>query len=166
MSGAPVAPVPTIDLAQALGGTRQLEPRVVAIDQASREHGLVITGHGIDNSLIDAVVDAARGFFNLPHEEKSAVAPGAIRLPRLSRLDTTSLASTRATMPPCPTCASRSTSAGLTIRSCESGQRSPATSRSSWRIFGRICPSCALVFGHITPSLKRVVQCCRCSPPP
>ena len=77
MSGAPVAPVPTIDLAQALGGDPTARAAcAAAIDQASREHGfLVITGHGIDNSLIDAVVDAARGFFNLPHEEKSAVAP-------------------------------------------------------------------------------------------
>lgn len=97
MSDAPVAPVPTIDLAQALGGDPTARAAcAAAIDQASREHGfLVTTGHGIDSSLIDAVVDAARGFFKLPHEEKSAVAPpGPFDFRGYLGLDTTSLAST------------------------------------------------------------------------
>ena len=97
MSDAPVAPVPIIDLAPALSGdARARAACAAAIDQASREHGfLVITGHGIEPSLIDAVVGAARAFFALPEEEKAAVAPpGPFDFRGYLGLDTTSLAST------------------------------------------------------------------------
>ena len=66
MSSAPVAPVPTMicpgprwrpDSSSCVRLQSVGKPRTRLSGHCS---------HGIDNSLIDAVVDAARGFFNLP----------------------------------------------------------------------------------------------------
>ena len=46
-----------------------------AIDEACRTIGFLgVTGHGVDRALVDAVHDAALGFFALPEPERMVVA--------------------------------------------------------------------------------------------
>ncbi len=70
--------VPVIDISPASKGGQSLTEVAAAVDDACRSLGfLVITGHGVDNDVIDAAWAAARAFFDLPDEEKRGVpAPG------------------------------------------------------------------------------------------
>lgn len=67
--------VPIIDIA-ALDSDRQGDRQAVAdrIGEACQGIGFFyVTGHGVDQSVIDAALDAADAFFALPLEEKNAV---------------------------------------------------------------------------------------------
>jgi isopenicillin N synthase-like dioxygenase len=62
-----VADVPVIDLGDADAPAR--------IDRACREHGFFsVTGHGVDEQLLDDLVATAHDFFARPDEEKAAIA--------------------------------------------------------------------------------------------
>lgn len=64
--------VPVIDIAPYFSGDLSAKVKVAKqIDQACRDIGfLVITGHGVSNSLIDEVYGVSREFFDLPFGEK------------------------------------------------------------------------------------------------
>jgi len=66
--------LPVIDLQRSPGGT-PIEPSAAArIDAAAREFGFfLITGHGVDRALTDAILDEARAFFDLRDSVKSGV---------------------------------------------------------------------------------------------
>src|ERR1700682_2806585 len=76
--------IPIIDISSFVDGVgaagRELAGRVA---QACTETGvLVISGHGVPDHVVSDLYDAARAFFELPLEEKMAVArpqPGPIR---------------------------------------------------------------------------------------
>jgi len=67
--------VPIIDIAPSLAGDTAAQRRVAAaIGEACRDIGfLVITGHGVQQDLIDRVEAASRDFFDLPLDEKMKV---------------------------------------------------------------------------------------------
>src|SRR6266508_4267433 len=63
--------VPVIDLS---GETRLV---VDQIGRACREIGfLTVTGHGVPDELIESTAETARGFFDLPADEKLAFTQG------------------------------------------------------------------------------------------
>lgn len=68
------ATIPVIDVSGAINGS-DLEGVARAIYAAATDHGFFyISGHGIDQSLIDAAFSASRGFFALPTEDKETIA--------------------------------------------------------------------------------------------
>src|SRR5690349_4218650 len=73
--------VPVIDIEPFLHGDSAGKDRVAEqFDRACRDVGfIVITGHGVDAELPEAVFREARAFFDLPYEEKLKVQkePGA-----------------------------------------------------------------------------------------
>ena len=73
------AAVPTIDIAPFLAGQPGAAAGIgQAIDHACREVGfLTIVGHGVPAELVAATRDQARGFFDLPREDKEKVARAA-----------------------------------------------------------------------------------------
>lgn len=66
-------PVPVIDLGDALAGDPGARRRTArALDEAAQDSGFfVVTGHGVDDAVIDDVLTASRAFFALPFEEKN-----------------------------------------------------------------------------------------------
>ncbi|MFK8024210.1 MAG: isopenicillin N synthase family dioxygenase [Ilumatobacter sp.] len=66
-------PVPVIDIESALAGEPDARTLTAsALDAAARDSGFfVITGHGVPDSTIEAVLAASRRFFALPVEEKN-----------------------------------------------------------------------------------------------
>ena len=93
----PAATVPVIDLADALSDDPAARARVAGdIDAACTSIGFfAITGHGVEQDVVDAVVDSARAFFALDRTEKDRVAPpGPYDFRGYLGLDTTSLAAT------------------------------------------------------------------------
>lgn len=93
----PVADVAVIDLSYArMGGAEARRRTARAIDGACSTLGfLAITGHGVEQALIDDVVESARRFFHLERDEKDRVAPpGPHDFRGYLGRDTTSLAAT------------------------------------------------------------------------
>ena len=70
--------VPVIDISPYLSGTPEGKRQVAdAVGRACREVGFyVITGHGVEQELLDRIEKMARGFFDLPIEEKMKVHVG------------------------------------------------------------------------------------------
>ncbi len=61
--------VPVVDIAELDG-----EPALIAIDRACREWGFFqVTGHGIDDAIIDDLFAAAKAFFGRPIGEKRRI---------------------------------------------------------------------------------------------
>ena len=88
---------PTIDLSSAFGGTDSDRLEVaMQIDSACRATGFFIAvGHGVEETLLENVIDASREFFHLPISEKVKVSPpGPNHFRGYLGLDTTALAST------------------------------------------------------------------------
>lgn len=105
----PTIDVPVIDIADVLAGTDGALDRAAAeLDRACREIGFfAISGHGVDSSLIERVVDTAREFFHLDRDEKDLVAPpGPFDFRGYLGLDTTSLAATLGDEAPTDLCES------------------------------------------------------------
>lgn len=101
--------VPVVDLAAALAGDEVARARTARqIDEACVQTGFfAITGHGIDDGLVDGVVDNARAFFHLDRAEKDRVAPpGPYDFRGYLGLDTTSLAATLGDETPSDLCES------------------------------------------------------------
>ncbi|MCK2057257.1 2-oxoglutarate and iron-dependent oxygenase domain-containing protein [Methylobacterium sp. 37f] len=76
--------VPVIDLTPYRAGTPEGKAAVAAeVDQACRDIGfLVVSGHGIPESLIETTYAVSKAFFERPHAEKLAVerpAPDQVR---------------------------------------------------------------------------------------
>ena len=64
----PARQLPVVDIANA-------EAAAPAIDRACREFGFFyVVGHGVDPSLLSALDDAARSFFERPDDEKAKIA--------------------------------------------------------------------------------------------
>jgi isopenicillin N synthase-like dioxygenase len=95
--------VPVIDIAPYLAGDEEGKRQVAEqVDRACREVGFyVITGHGVSEALLGEVERVARGFFDLPVEEKMKVhvgdAPGGVGY---SALGDTSLSYTQGVVAP------------------------------------------------------------------
>ena len=88
---------PTIDLSNAFDGTESERLEVaMQIDSACRATGFfVAVGHGVEETLLENVIDASREFFHLPISEKVKVSPpGPNHFRGYLGLDTTALAST------------------------------------------------------------------------
>ncbi|MBO59306.1 MAG: hypothetical protein CL440_03770 [Acidimicrobiaceae bacterium] len=88
---------PTIDLSPAFSGSLSDRMEVaMQIDSACRSTGFfVAVGHGVEETLLEDVIDTSREFFNLPVSEKIKVAPpGPNHFRGYLGLDTTALAST------------------------------------------------------------------------
>ena len=68
---------PTIDLSSAFGGTDSDRLEVaMQIDSACRATGFFVAiGHGVEETLLENVIDASREFFHLPISEKAKVSP-------------------------------------------------------------------------------------------
>ena len=74
--------VPLVDLTGAFEPGPRQDAVIDAIRRACEDVGfLVITGHGVPDSVLSAIDDASRDFFSLPHEEKMrcAAGPGVFR---------------------------------------------------------------------------------------
>lgn len=67
--------IPVVDITKLHNGSRAEQQQVAdELGKAARNVGFVyITGGGIDETLFDGVLDAAKRFFALPHEEKMKV---------------------------------------------------------------------------------------------
>ncbi len=67
--------IPVVDISKLHNGTRAEQQQVAdELGKAARNVGFVyITGGGIDEALFDGVLDAAKRFFALSHEEKMKV---------------------------------------------------------------------------------------------
>lgn len=93
----PTIDVPVIDLSGVLEGRPgALDDAAARLDDACRRIGFfAISGHAVDRSLIDAVVETARAFFRLDRAEKDLVAPPTeFDFRGYLGMDTTSLAAT------------------------------------------------------------------------
>ena len=89
--------VPAIDIGGALAGDPgAMDATARAVDDACVASGFFIAvGHGVPSDLVNDVMDMARQFFRLPHEEKQKVAPPDFEDYRgFLGLDTISLAAT------------------------------------------------------------------------
>ena len=71
------SPIPLIDLRKFSGADSSGRAAVIAeVSKALEEVGfLMITGHGVDEALIQRVSDASLAFFDLPAEEKTRCLP-------------------------------------------------------------------------------------------
>ena len=67
--------VPVIDISAYRSGDTAARHRLAAeVDRICGEIGfMVISGHGVDPELIDAVEEISRAFFDLPLEEKMRI---------------------------------------------------------------------------------------------
>tara|TARA_B100000427_G_scaffold16098_1_gene12587 strand:- start:1563 stop:2540 length:978 start_codon:yes stop_codon:yes gene_type:complete len=88
---------PTIDLSPAFNGSISDRSEVaMQIDSACRSTGFFVAiGHGVEETLLENVINTSREFFHLPVNEKVKVAPpGPNHFRGYLGLDTTALAST------------------------------------------------------------------------
>ncbi|MEM9606192.1 MAG: 2-oxoglutarate and iron-dependent oxygenase domain-containing protein [Actinomycetota bacterium] len=93
----PTIDVPVIDLRGVLANEPgALDTAAARLDDACRRIGFfAISGHGVDPRLVEDVVAAARGFFQLERVEKDLVAPpSAFDFRGYLGMDTTALAAT------------------------------------------------------------------------
>lgn len=76
--------IPLVDITKLRTGTRAEQQQVAEdLGKAAREVGFIyITGGGIDEALFGGVLDAAKRFFALPHDEKMKVYIGNSRCHR------------------------------------------------------------------------------------
>ncbi|MXW89505.1 MAG: isopenicillin N synthase family oxygenase, partial [Acidimicrobiaceae bacterium] len=73
VSAGVVSRVPLVDLSGAFEPGPRRDEAVDIIGRACEDVGfLVITGHGVDDGVVQRIDAASRRFFSLPHEEKLA----------------------------------------------------------------------------------------------
>ena len=74
--------VPLVDLTEAFDPGPSQDAAVDAIREACEDIGfLMITGHGVPDSVLSTIEAVSREFFSLPHEEKMrcVARPGVFR---------------------------------------------------------------------------------------